>query len=189
MLACTIFLDNMPFAMKPDDEIRLKILSSLLSKGAVKPNIKQIKRETGFHKSTILSSLAFLEKEGILSGYGPKIDFRKFGYSLEIITLIQADLFNKPVLEEFLSEAKKDPSLYWLSEIFGSGTYNVLMRQVHEDVESYNKHMQQCYYSKIKDIYNLVLTKQVFFTTEPIFKNVSRTRSIIGLIKKDRGLE
>jgi len=179
----------MPFTMKSDDEIRLKILNSLLSKGVVKPNIKQIKRETGFHKSTILSSLAFLEKEGILTGYGPKIDFRKFGYSLEIVTLVQADLFNKPVFEEFLREAKKDASIYWLSEIFGSGTYNVLMRQVHGDVESYNKHMQQHYYSKIENLHKLILTKQVFFTTEPIYKNVSRTQSIIELIKKGRGLD
>lgn len=179
----------MPFTMKPDDEIRLKILGSLLSKGAVKPNIKQIKRETGFHKSTILSSLAFLEKEGILTGYGPKIDFRKFGYTLEVITLVQADLFNKPVFEEFLNEAKKDPSIYWLSEIFGSGTYNILMRQVHADVESYNKHMQQHYYSMIGNMHKLILTKQVFFTIEPIYKNVSRTQSIIELVKKGRGMD
>lgn len=177
----------MPVSMKIDDEIRIKILEALVKKAAVKPNIEMIKKYTNLHKGTILSSLKFLEEKGIILGYGPKIDFRKLGYKLEAASLLQLDLCNKELFEEFLSHAKKDPNIYWISGILGASNWNVIMRQIHADVESYQKHMQENYYNKIKDIYKLISDRQIFFTTEPVYKNVSRTESLIEIIKQKKG--
>ena len=81
--------------MKIDDEIRLKVFEALLQDHSVSANIRQIQKLTGFHKATIKASLEFLKKNGVLKGFGPKIDFKKFGYSLEAIVLWQVDMSNK----------------------------------------------------------------------------------------------
>ena len=89
--------------MKIDDEIRLNILEALLKDGVVSPNIRQIQKRTGYHKATIKSSIDFFKKEGLLSGFGPKIDFKKFGYKLEAVVLFQADLSDKKTFEKLIS--------------------------------------------------------------------------------------
>ena len=64
--------------MQVDDQIRLNIIEALLKEHSVSPNIRQIQKYTGYHKATIKSSLDFLKKEGLLHGFGPKVDFKKF---------------------------------------------------------------------------------------------------------------
>ncbi|MFH1255785.1 MAG: hypothetical protein V1494_00695, partial [Candidatus Diapherotrites archaeon] len=82
---------------KIDDEIRLNILSALLKKGSVTPNMRQIQRATGYHKATIKASLDFLSKQGVLEGFSPKINIRKFGYKLEAMVMLHADTSEKKV--------------------------------------------------------------------------------------------
>ncbi|MFH0714528.1 MAG: hypothetical protein V1847_02050, partial [Candidatus Diapherotrites archaeon] len=97
----------MAIPMKVDDEVRVKILGALLEKNVVMPNLEQIKRKTGLHKATIKSSLEFLEKEKVIEGFGPKVNFRKFGYNLEVISFLQVDMAEKKLLEQYLAEIEK----------------------------------------------------------------------------------
>jgi len=175
--------------MRVTDETRLGILEALLGKGSVQPNLNQIKRSTGFHLATIKGSLEFLKKEGILEGYGPKVNFRNLGYKLESIVLLQADLSEEKTFKAFLSAAGKDPNLYRLSSIIGSGTWNLVARYIHRDVESFHRSEQEEYFEKIPGIYNLIKDRDIFYTTEPHYKNESRTKSIIEIIKREKGLE
>ncbi len=87
--------------MKIDDEIRIKIMDALMKKRAVAPNIRQLKKYTGYHMATIKSSLDFLRKEGVLEGYGPKLNFRKFGYKLEAKTMFHIDTSEKKAFKKF----------------------------------------------------------------------------------------
>lgn len=174
---------------KIDDKIRLNILDALLKKRSVTPNIRQIQKYTGYHKATIKSSIDFLSKEGILSGFGPKVNFRKFGYKLESIVMMQTDLMEKATLKNFLDEAEKDPNLYRISSVVGSGNWNLMARYIYKDIESYHNGMQNKYYEKIPNIHNLIRDKTVFYGTDPLYKNVSRTKSIIEAIRKEKGYE
>jgi DNA-binding Lrp family transcriptional regulator len=171
------------------DEGRIKVLEALLAKNAVKPNIQQLKTRTKMHKSTLKSSLAFLEQQGVVHGYGPKIDFRRLGYKLEVTTLMQVDLSQRELFNKFLDRARQDPHMYWLSGLLASSNYNIIARHIYSDVESFWKHMQEYYYEQIPDLYSLIRDKQIFFTTEPVYKSESRTKSIIQLIKHARGME
>jgi len=175
--------------MKVDDEIRINVLNALLKKNSVKPSLKQLKKLTGYHKSTIKSSLNFLEEKNLIQGYGPKINFRALGYNLEVTSLLQADISKKDLFEKYLKIAKKDPHLYWLSGMLGVGNLNLVGRHIYADVESYQKHMQEAYYDKIPNIFEFLKDKQILFTTEPIYKNASRTKSIIEIIKEKKGFE
>lgn len=175
--------------MRLDDEVRLEILDALLLQGSVSANVKQIQKRTGYHKATIKSSLDFLGKEGLISGFGPKFDFRKFGYKLEVLMFIQADLGKKDLLERFLKEAKSDESLYFLSGIMGSGNWNMLARFIYKDVESFHEGIIKKYFEKIPKIHDFIRDKEVFYVTDPFYKTESRTGSLVRAVKKSRGFD
>jgi DNA-binding Lrp family transcriptional regulator len=169
------------------DEIRLNILEALLKPNSVIPNIRQIKHHTGYHKATIKSSLDFLKKAEVLQGFGPKVNFRRLGYPLEVVTMLQADLSKESVFKKFLSIVEQDNHLYSLSAVIGSGNWNLIARHLYKDIESYHQQTQKNYYGAIPQIYELVRDRQIFFATEPHYKSASRTQSIINAIKKDKG--
>ena len=170
-----------------DDEIRINILDALLKKRSVIPNINQIQSYTGSHKATIKSSLDFLLKEGLLEGFGPKVNFRKFGFKLEPIVMLQADISEKHSFDSFLKAASADPNLVRLSAIIGSGNWNLMAQFVHKDVESYHKSDAENYQKKVPGFFKLIKDKQIFYTTEPYYKNASRTQTLIELLKKEKG--
>lgn len=175
--------------MKVDDEIRLNVLKALLEPGAVSPNIKHIQRRTGYHKATIKSSLDFLSKESLVTGFGPKMDFKKFGYNLEVLTLFHVDLTKKNVLESFAAKVKKDPHIYFLSGIVGAGNWNLLARHIYKDIESYHHDMNSNYFESLPRVHDFIKSKETFYVTEPFYKLDSRIDSLISIIRRKRGLD
>jgi len=175
--------------MRVDDEIRLNILKSLLEKGCTQPNLRRIKSKTGYHLATVKSSIDYLQKEKVLTGFGPKLSFWKMDYKLECIELMQLDFSKSDLVEKFLEAVKKDPHVYSLNSVMGSGNFNVISMQFYEDVESYHKNLQENYIKKIPNYYDIVKDRQVFYLTEPTFKRGSRTDSIIELLRKKSGLD
>lgn len=184
LIYCTIIV-----IMQVDDEIRLNIIEALLKELSVTPNIRQIQKHTGYHKATIKSSLEFLKKEGLLHGFGPKIDFKKFGYKLEVVVLYQADISDKETFQSILETAKSDPNLYRLSSIIGSSNWNLMAHHIYRDVESYHKDTTKKYYEKIPKIFNVLRDRQIFYENEPFHKVASRTKSMIEIIRKEKGIE
>ena len=175
--------------MKVDDEIRLDILKSLIDKGCTQPNLRRIKTKTKYHLATIKGSLDFLKKEGIIAGFGPKIASWKMGYKLEAIELLQLDFSKTDLVDKYLEVVGKDPHVYGLSSVMGSGNYNVMSFQFYTDVEAYHKNLQERYVKKIPNYYEVVKDRQVFYLTEPTFKRGSRTDSIIQLMRLQKGLD
>ncbi len=175
--------------MQVTDEIRLNILQALLDKTCTQPNLRRIKTKTKYHLATIKGSLDFLQKEGMLTGYGPKIAFWKLGYKLEAVELIQVDFSKPELVEKFLEAVKNDPHVYALNSIMGSGNFNVMSFQFYKDVEGYHKNLQERYVKKIPNYYEVVKDRQVFYLTEPTFKRGSRTDSMIEILRKEAGLD
>jgi len=175
--------------MKVDDEVRLNILDALLEKSCTQPNMRRIKAKTKYHLATIKSSIDFLQKEGIVTGYGPKMSFWKLGYKLEAVELLHVDFSKPQLVEKYLAAVKADPHVYALNSIMGSGNFNVMSMQFYTDVESYHKNLQDNYVKKIPDYYEIVKDRQVFYITEPTFKRGSRTDSIIQLLRRSIGLD
>lgn len=174
----------MPSNMCLDDEIRLKILETLLEKGVVQPSIKLIQRKTGFHKATITSSIEFLKKKGALEGFGPKLNFRSLGQKLDVIHLIQADLSEEKLFQRFLGEVEKDSNCYFLSRAIGSGNWNLLARHVYSDIESFHLGLEKKYFKKIEGLYKLIQNQQIFYFYEPFYKKESRTTAAVEILKK-----
>src|SRR3990167_5117133 len=160
----------MAMVMRLDDEIRLKILDALLQKRSVVPNIRQIQKYTGFHKATIKSSLDYLQREGLLQGFGPKLDFKKLGYKLEVRAFFQLDMSDKKIFDELLKAMADDPNLYWATAVIGSGNWNLMVSHIYKDIESYHKGIMAKYYQKIPDIYKAIKDRQIFYVTDPVHK-------------------
>jgi hypothetical protein len=175
--------------MRVDDEIRLNIVKSLLDKSCTQPNLRRIKSKTGYHLATIKSSIDFLQKKGVLSGYGPKISFWNLEYKLECVELLQLDFSKTDLVEKYMTIAKSDPHIFGLNSIMGSGNFNVISFQFYEDIESYHKNLQENYVKKIPNYYEIVKDRQVFYLTEPTFKRGSRTDAIVQLMRKKAGLD
>ena len=170
-------------------EVRLNILEALLKKNCVCPNFRQIKRCTGYHLATIKSSIEFMQKEGLLTGFGPKVDLRHFGYNLEVIEMVQAD-FSKRALAEKLGKANMDdPHVYRASSLIGPGNRNLVVRQIYKDVESYHKRTQEKYFGAIPEIYEFIRNRQAYYEVEPHYKSTSRTEALIKLIRMEKGLD
>ncbi len=175
--------------MRVNDEIRLNILKVLLDKGVVQPNLRRIKSKTKYHLATIKSSIDFLQKEGIISGYGPKLSFWKLDYKIEVIELLQLDFSKQELVTKYVEVVQQDPHVYMLQSIMGSGNFNVASFQFYKDMESYHKNLQEHYVKKIPNYYDLVKDRQVFYQTEPTFKRGSRTNSMIEILRKEVAVE
>ncbi|MFA4907045.1 MAG: hypothetical protein WC602_02110 [archaeon] len=177
----------MAIKMRIDDEIRIKLLDALHRPRSVVPSVRQIQNYTEMHKATIKSSIDFLEKQGVLYGYGPKMNFRQMGFKLEVLSLLELDMNEREKFDQFIEIASKDPNLYLCQGTIGAGNFNVVTRSIYSDVESFHRGMHDKYYSKIKGSYSLIKNQQHFYLTEPIYKYKSRTDSVIEIMKKERG--
>lgn len=176
----------MPQKMLIDDETRIRVLEGLLAKGAVVPNWQQLQKTTKLHKATLKASLDFLKTEGVLDGFGPKINFRRFGFKLEVLSFLQVDLSEKQVFDAFLKQALDDPHFYGLSPVIGSGTWNLVARHFYQDIESFHRN-EETYFKKIPGLFRLIRDRQTFYVTEPHYKASSRTLSILETIKREKG--
>jgi DNA-binding Lrp family transcriptional regulator len=174
--------------MHIDDAARIRVLEAMLSKASVSPNLNQLQRKARLHKATVKASIEFLKREGVLDGFGPKVNFRKFGYGLEVISLLQVDLSEKTVFEQFLQQALNDPHFFDLSSVMGSGNWNLLARHFYKDIESFHRNWEENYAKAIPGLFKLVRDRQTFYVTEPRYKSSSRTFSILEAIKKEKGL-
>jgi DNA-binding Lrp family transcriptional regulator len=175
--------------MKVDDEIRLKILDAMMDKKSTQPNMRKIKSKTGYHLATIKGSIDFLQKEGIITGYGPKISFWKLDYKLEVVELLQVDFSRQDLIDQFFEIAKDDPHIYTMQSIMGSGNFNIISFQFYKDVESYHKNLSERYVQKIPNYYSVVKDRQVFYLTAPTFKRGSRTDSIVKILMREAGID
>lgn len=175
--------------MKTDDPARLQIIEAMLKRHSVSPNIRQLKNQTGFHKATIKSSIDFLAKEGLLQGFGPRVDVRRFGLKLEAIELLQVALSEKELFKKYVDLVLQDPHIYRLSAVVGSGNWNILARHIYRDIESFHEGTQKKYYEQLPGIYKLIKDRMIFYTADPTYKSDSRTKSIISILKREKGLD
>ena len=82
---------------------------------------------------------------------------------------------------------KQDPNIYRLSAIIGSGNWNMMASHIYTDIETYHLDSLKKYYESIPGIFKLIKHKQIFYVTDPYYKNESRTQSVIDIVKNSKG--
>ncbi len=179
----------MAVVKKINDSIRVKILSAMTKKGAVVPNIRQIKKLTGFHRATIKSSIDFLEKEKFILGYRPLLDSSIAGYNLKTASYFQMDLSLKERQKQFLDTAIKDKSVISASQVISDGDFNVVLNFLSKNIESFHINLKEKYVYKIPNYYDLVKKSSSFYLSNPIYKEKNQIDVLIDLLLEEQALD
>lgn len=186
--AADIVIQNGPAPEKKKiqlkDETRLSIIKALFEPGALKPHLKSIQRATGMHLATISSSLDFLQQEGILTGYFPRVNPLAFDLKLFGFLLIQLPTVPKPKFQKLVDYARKDPHLLTFTSLAGTD-HNLCMEFLHTDINAFNRALQR-YYEAFPQLVSA--KREIVYVTEPIYKNFSRSQTVLNILKKELGL-
>ncbi len=170
------------------DPIRVKILSAMRKKDVLSPNIRHLKRLTGFHRATIKSSIDSLEKSKLITGYVPAIDPFVAGYGLKVWTFLQMDLSNESANKNFQKIIKTIPNVYHCSEVITDKGYNISIGYLAKSVEDYYNNIQRQYATNYPDIYNYIKQRTVFYLSQPNYVFKSQSDTLIDILEKDSGL-
>ncbi|MHC1566810.1 MAG: Lrp/AsnC family transcriptional regulator [Candidatus Syntropharchaeia archaeon] len=105
------------------DELDRKILDVMSRKG-VGAKVTVISNELGMSRSTVNLRISKLEKRGIISGYKPKINWKKLGYEFfGLIGIICPDRS----MEELLKVLKEGDTVSEVWEI-DTGTFDLIIK-------------------------------------------------------------
>jgi len=174
---------------KINDSIRVKILSAMTRKGAVVPNIRQIKKITGFHRATIKSSIDFLENEKFVLGYRPLLDPLVAGYNLKSSSYFQVDLSLKEKQKELLDILKKDNNVLSASQVISDGDFNIAISFLSKNIESFHNSLREKYVYKIPNYYDFIKKSSSYYLSSPIYKDKNEIDVLIDLLNEEQGTE
>lgn len=119
------------------DRLDLKILRHIIPGNFVKANISQISRELGIHRATAKRKLNMLFDKKILNPSLYPFPFLFERYPL--LVLVKADMPRNPNATEFY----KDDSHIFAAFSCMEGSYNTLLIEFFEDLESYHSWREQ----------------------------------------------
>lgn len=174
---------------KINDPTRVKILSAMTKKGAIVPNIRQIKKITGFHRATIKSSIDFLENEKFISGYRPLLDPLIAGYSLKSFSFFQMDPSFKEKQKDFINQIEKDKNVISASQVISDGDFNMSVSFLSKNIESFHNDLREKYIYKISNYYDFVKKSSNYYLSNPIYKDKNQIDVLIDLLIEEQGLE
>ena len=171
------------------DPIRTKILAAMTKKGAVAPNIKQIKKITNLHRATIKSSIEFMEQEKLINGYRPLLDPRVVGYNLIVHTYLQTNTSDKTEFNKLMDAINKDKNILSFSEVICEGNYNLAISFLCKNIEEYHINFKKKYYETTPSLYETIKQKNNFYLSEPIYKKRNEIDTLIELLKEEKGIK
>lgn len=170
------------------DPIRVKILSAMRKKGVLSPNIRHLKRLTGFHRATIKSSIEGLEKAGLITGYVPAINPYIAGFNLNIWAFLKMDLSKEVAIKNFNAVIKDIPNVYHCSEVITDKGYNLCVGYLARSVEDYYNNIQRQYFISHPQVYDNVKERSVFYCSQPNYVQKNPSNTIIDILEKESGL-
>jgi len=118
------------------DDIDMMILRRLAVYG--KEGIRELARNLGKSPSTIAFRIKRLEREGIIRGYTTVIDYRRLGYQINAITLLQVDGAYIEELEEILT---KEPNVKAVYDV--TGEYDIAIITSFREIEDLDRFIKR----------------------------------------------
>ena len=118
------------------DDIDMMILRRLAVYG--KEGIRELARNLGKSPSTIAFRIKRLEREGVIRGYTTVIDYRKLGYQINAITLLQVVGAYIEELEEILT---KEPNVKAVYDV--TGEYDIAIITSFREIEDLDRFIKR----------------------------------------------
>ncbi len=179
----------MAIVKKITDPIRIKILTAMRKNGCILPNIRRIKKVTGFHRATIKSSIDFFEEEKFITGYRPLLDPQLVGYNLPAKSYLQLDVSNKEAYKKLLGVISRDKNVLIASEVISENNTNFAIGFLSKNIEDYYNNIKNKYAHTIPNYYDFVKKSSVFYLSNPYHKKTNEIDAIIDLLAEEQGIE
>ena len=113
-------------------DLDLKIIAELRKEG--RASSRQVGKRLGISTTTVASRIRVLEKNGVIKGFRPLLDYRKLGFGITAVTLVKAVGGKIPSL---MKDLMADPQLTHVYEI--TGGFDLLVIGKYKDTDSMNR--------------------------------------------------
>jgi DNA-binding Lrp family transcriptional regulator len=114
----------------------LRILAEL--KKDARQSARQIGKKLGISTTTVAARIKSMEKSGLIRGFRPLVDYKKFGLGITAVTLIKAVGGKIPSL---MKDLIADPQLTHVYEI--TGEFDLLVIGKFKDTEVMNRQIKK----------------------------------------------
>ncbi len=118
---------------KMTDELDDRILDTMQKGVGIRPRLTELATELKEHRSTVNLRVTNLEKNGIIKGYRPELDWEKLGYDLDgyvgVICLNDS-------IKNLTGKIEKDKNVFGIWDI-SAGTFDLLIKcrfRNHQDI-------------------------------------------------------
>lgn len=140
------------------DKIDLEIIRML--KGNARIPVAHISQNIGLSSPSIKDRIDKLEKEGVILGYKPIIDYRKLGKGLTAFVYVILE-YPKCCSDDFAESLKKVPEI--VEGHYTDGDYDMLLKVITENPESLRDVL-----NTINGVEGINNTKTIISLTNPI---------------------
>ena len=118
------------------DEVDKEIIRRLAIMG--REGIREIARALGRAPSTIVFRIRRLEKFGVIKGFTALIDYRKLGYQINALTLLQVDGAHIEEVEEMLARESNVRAVYDIT-----GEYDIAIITSFKTIEDLDRFIKR----------------------------------------------
>ena len=118
------------------DEVDLEIIRRLALTG--REGIRELARSLGKSPSTIVFRIRRLEEAGIIKGFTTLIDYRKLGYQINALTLIQVDGAYIEKVEQMLAKEKNVRAVYDIT-----GEYDIAIITTFKSIDDLDRFIKR----------------------------------------------
>jgi DNA-binding Lrp family transcriptional regulator len=117
-------------------DLDLKIISELRKEG--RASLRQVAKRLGTSTTTVAARIREMEKNGMIRGFRPLLDYRQLGFGITAVTLIKAMGGKIPSL---MRDLMADPQLTHVYEI--TGEFDLLVIGKYRDTDSMNREIKK----------------------------------------------
>jgi Transcriptional regulators len=114
----------------------MKIISELRKEG--RASLRQVAKRLGTSTTTVAARIREMEKNGMIRGFRPLLDYRQLGFGITAVTLIKAMGGKIPSL---MRDLMADPQLTHVYEI--TGEFDLLVIGKYRDTDSMNREIKK----------------------------------------------
>ncbi len=120
------------------DDLDRKILKILQQDGRIR--MGDLAEQVGLSPTPCARRVARLEEEGIITGYGARVDQRKIGQAVTVFVTLELDRQSVEVVSEFTKRIARFEEVVECQLMTGSP--DILMRVVVADLEAFDRFLQ-----------------------------------------------
>ena len=120
------------------DKIDRQIIAALQRDGRLK--LAELSQAIGLSPTPLARRIARLERDGVVTGYGARVDQEKLGLPLNVFIFVELEKQTKDTIAAFEQSLRRHPEVMECHLM--TGTRDVLIRVVAADLPSFDRFLE-----------------------------------------------